>query len=80
MTSVLNTFIAMLRVEIALEVVMSRLLTFASCPNVNVPPVWGQVNGAAGAGAAPNAIVQRTPIQVAPACFMNVLPPLGQIC
>ena len=45
-----NMFMAMLRVEIVLDVIWSRLLTLASWPNLNSPPTLGHLNCAAKAG------------------------------
>ena len=45
-------FIEMLRVEIAPDVIWSRLLMLASWPNTKLPPTWGHLNGAADAGIA----------------------------
>ena len=45
--SVSKMFIATLRVEIVLDVIWSRLLTFASCPKTKSPPVCGHLKGSA---------------------------------
>ena len=48
-------FMAMLRVEIVLDVIWSRLLTLASWPKVKLPPTRGHLKGSADADVAPAA-------------------------
>src|SRR5262245_9951701 len=57
-------FIAMLRVEMVLDAGWSRLLTFASWPNTNSPPVRGQLNGAADARPVEHTKAAASPIEV----------------
>jgi hypothetical protein len=57
---------AMLRVEIVLDAIWSRLLTFASWPKTKSPPTCGHLKGAADAGAAmhPNAAASPAVVRI----------------
>ena len=54
-----NTFMAMLRVLIVFEVIWSRLLKLASCPNTREPPTFGHLNVSAAAGNAVSRLMAR---------------------